>query len=980
MPSKDVSFILSQPSEKKDNNVIFIKGAREHNLKNIDLELPREKLIVFTGLSGSGKSSLAFDTIYAEGQRRYMESLSSYARQFLGQMEKPDVDYIEGLSPAISIDQKTTSHNPRSTVGTVTEIYDYLRLLYARIGTPYCPICGRVISRQTVDQMIDLIEGLPVDTRISVLAPVVRGRKGEYHQLLHDLYKGGFGTVRVNGQIFSLSDQIDLDRYKAHDIEVLIDRLIIGSSTRSRLTEAIESAMKLSKGMVIVAQEGKDDEILLSEDLACPYDGFSLGEISPRSFSFNSPYGACEDCHGLGIRQKINEDLIIPDRTKTISEGGIMPWTFSPTNYYGILLKNAAEHFDLSIDTPIKDLDAKKLDKVLNGPASPIKIRLRYFSNGQAQYFSVWFKGLIPHLETRYSETDSDRVREEIEKYMLSSPCEACHGARLKQEALIFRIGSRPSTGSGSTSTSKNIADVTRMTIDKARPFFAELKLNARDQSIAGKIILEINSRLEFLSKVGLDYLTLDRSATTLAGGESQRIRLASQIGSALVGILYVLDEPTIGLHPTDNAKLIETLKRLRDLGNTVIVVEHDEETMRAADYLVDIGPGAGEAGGEIVAAGTFAEVLADPKSITAPYLQGAKTIAVPKRRAVEKQHPMITIHGASENNLKKISVNFPTGRFVVVTGVSGSGKSTLVTEILSKAIGRKLGHQTQTPGAHESISGVGEINKMIEIDQSPIGRTPRSNPATYTKAFDPIRQLFAATPAARSRGYKPGRFSFNVIGGRCENCQGDGQIKIEMNFLPDVYITCDVCKGTRYNRETLEVSWKGKTISQVLNLTVDDALEFFSNIHTIADKLQTMQKVGLGYVRLGQSATTLSGGEAQRIKLAAELAKRDTGNTLYILDEPTTGLHFADVDKLLGVLQTLVDRGNTVVVIEHNLDVIKSADWIIDLGPGGGEKGGQIVAKGTPEEVALTKDSLTGQVLEPVLFGQKGKTVGAVK
>ncbi|MCR4278191.1 MAG: excinuclease ABC subunit UvrA [Candidatus Berkelbacteria bacterium] len=939
---------------------IFIKGAREHNLKNIDLELPREKLIVFTGLSGSGKSSLAFDTIYAEGQRRYMESLSSYARQFLGQMEKPDVDYIEGLSPAISIDQKANSHNPRSTVGTVTEIYDYLRLLFARIGIPYCPNCGRVISRQSVDQMTDLITGLPKDTRISVFAPVVRGRKGEYHQLLHDLYKGGFGTVRVNGEIFSLTDKIDLDRYKAHNIEVLIDRLIIGSSTPSRLTEAIESAMKLSKGLVIVAQEGKDDEILLSEDLACPYDGFSLGEVSPRSFSFNSPYGACEDCHGLGYRKVITEDLVIPDPTKSISEGGIMPWTYSGVNYYGILLKNAAEYFDLSIDTPIKDLDPAGLKKILHGTGTPLRLNLKYFSAGVAHHFAVGFNGLIPHLEKRYLETDSDRVREEIERYMLASSCGSCKGARLKQEALIFKIGQ------------KNIAEVTKLTIDKAREYFASLKLTVREKSIVDKVNLEITSRLEFLSKVGLDYLTLDRSATTLAGGESQRIRLASQIGSALVGILYVLDEPTIGLHPTDNAKLIETLHRLRDLGNTVIVVEHDEETMKAADFLVDIGPGAGEHGGEIVASGTYDEVLNNPKSVTAPYLRGEKALIVPKRREVSKGHKMLTVHGASENNLKKITVNFPLSRFIVVTGVSGSGKSTLIAEILSKAVNRRMGHGTLTPGAHEGLSGVEHINKMIEIDQSPIGRTPRSNPATYTKAFDPIRQLFAATPAARSRGYKPGRFSFNVVGGRCENCQGDGQIKIEMNFLPDVYITCDVCKGTRFNRETLEVTWKGKNISQVLNMTIDEALELFANIHTVADKLKTMQKVGLGYVRLGQSATTLSGGEAQRIKLAAELTKRDTGATLYILDEPTTGLHFADVEKLLAVLQTLVDRGNTVVVIEHNLDVIKSADHLIDLGPGGGEKGGEVVAKGTPEEVSQNKSSLTGLVLDKVLFGEK--------
>jgi len=939
---------------------IIIKGAREHNLKNIDLELPREKLIVFTGLSGSGKSSLAFDTIYAEGQRRYMESLSSYARQFLGQMEKPDVDYIEGLSPAISIDQKTTSHNPRSTVGTVTEIYDYLRLLFARIGTPFCPKCGRPISRQTVDQMVDLVASLKEETRILILAPVIRGRKGEYHQLLYDLYKGGFARVRVNGEMFALTDTIKLDRYKAHNIEVVVDRLIIGQSSHQRLTEAMETAIKLSKGLVIIAQESSDDELMLSEDLACPYDGYSLGEISPRSFSFNSPYGACEDCHGLGFKKEISELLIIPDDSKTITEGGIMPWTFSATNYYGILIKNAAEHFGLNIDTPIKKLEKDGLNKLLRGLGAPIKMRLRYFSGGTAQYFNVWFRGIIPHLEERYKETESDRVREEVERYMLSAKCQTCQGARLKQDALIFKVGQ------------KNIADLSSLTIDQAREFFGNVKLNTREQTIAGKVLIEIQSRLEFLSKVGLDYLTLDRSATTLAGGESQRIRLASQIGSALVGILYVLDEPTIGLHPTDNLKLIETLKRLRDLGNSVIVVEHDEETMRAADYIVDIGPGAGEHGGQIVAAGTPEEVFKNKNSITAPYLTGAKSISLPERRAIEKKHPHIIVHGAKENNLKNIAASFPLSRFTVVTGVSGSGKSTLVAEILSKGIHAKLGLRGDLPGTHESITGTEHIDKIIEIDQSPIGRTPRSNPATYTKAFDPIRQLFAATPAARSRGYQPGRFSFNVQGGRCENCQGDGMIKIEMNFLPDVYITCDICKGTRYNRETLEVTWKGKNISQVLNMTVDEAVEFFENISTISDKFRTLQQVGLGYIRLGQPATTLSGGEAQRIKLAAELSRRDTGKTLYILDEPTTGLHFVDVERLLNVIHKLVDRGNTIVVIEHNIDVIKSADWILDLGPGGGSKGGAIVAKGTPEEVALTKESLTGQVLEPVLFKSK--------
>ncbi|HSX41950.1 MAG TPA: excinuclease ABC subunit UvrA [Candidatus Saccharimonadales bacterium] len=946
---------------------IFIKGAREHNLKNIDLELPRGKLIVFTGLSGSGKSSLAFDTIYAEGQRRYMESLSSYARQFLGQMEKPDVDYIEGLSPAISIDQKASGHNPRSTVGTVTEIYDYLRLLFARIGVPYCPNCGRPISRQSVDQMVEIVTNLPEGSRITVFAPVVRGRKGEYLQLLYDLYKGGFGSARINGEIKGLSDRIELDRYKAHTIEVLIDRLTIGSSSRTRLTDALETALKLAKRTALVVVQGengqKDEEILISEDLACPYDGFSLGEISPRSFSFNSPYGACEDCHGLGVKKELSEELIIPDKKLSINEGAVLPWTFSQNNYYGVLLKSLAELLDIAPDQPLKDVDAKKIDKLLHGFGEPRQIRLKYFSAGHAQHFTVWFNGLVSHLDRRYKETESDSVREEIEKYMLSKECQTCHGARLKIQALIVKVGG------------KNIAEIAQLSIDKAFAFFKSLDLNERDLAIAEKVLFEILNRLEFLSKVGLNYLTIDRTATTLAGGESQRIRLASQIGSALVGILYVLDEPTIGLHPTDNARLIETLKRLRDLGNTVIVVEHDEETMRAADYLVDIGPGAGEAGGQIVAAGAYDEFIKNPASITAPYLTGVKTLAVPERRKVAKGQDFMTVHGATANNLKNVTVNFPKSRLTVVTGVSGSGKSTLVTEILSKAVAQKIHRVAALPGAHKGISGTENIDKIIEIDQSPIGRTPRSNPVTYTKSFDIIRQLFAATPAARSRGYKPGRFSFNVPGGRCENCQGDGQIKIEMNFLPDVYITCDVCKGTRYNRETLEVLWKGKNISQVLNLTIDQAIEFFEHVPTLTDKLTTLQQVGLGYVRLGQPAPTLSGGEAQRIKLAAELSRRDTGKTLYILDEPTTGLHFADVEKLLGVLQQLVTRGNTIIIIEHNLDVIKSADYLIDLGPGGGENGGQIIAKGSPEEVALTKASLTGQALEPMLFGQKRRS-----
>ncbi len=945
---------------------IIIKGAREHNLKNIDLELPRNKLIVFTGLSGSGKSSLAFDTIYAEGQRRYMESLSSYARQFLGQMEKPDVDYIEGLSPAISIDQKTVSHNPRSTVGTVTEIHDYLRLLFARIGIAYCPHCGRPISRQSVDQMVETIERLPEGSRIVIYAPVVRGRKGEYHQLLYDLYKGGFGNARINGEVRSLSDRIELDRYKAHTIEVVVDRLIVGQSTRSRLVDAVETAIKLSKGLLQVSVEKtendvkKTEEIFLSQELSCPYDGFSLGEISPRAFSFNSPYGACEDCHGLGIKKEVSEVLLMPDKNLSISQGGLMPYTFSQTNYYGVLLRNAADHFGVSFDAPLKDADPAKLKKLLYGTGAPFQLKLRYFSSGRAQYFNVWYRGLVPHLENRYKETESDSVREEVEKYMLSNFCHSCKGARLKNDALAFRVGE------------KNIAEISQLSIADAFTFFKKLNLTEKELTIAEKVIFEVINRLEFLNKVGLNYLSLDRAAATLAGGESQRIRLASQIGSALVGILYVLDEPTIGLHPSDNQRLIETLLKLRDLGNTVIVVEHDEETIRAADHVVDIGPGAGEHGGQIVASGNLEAVLKNPQSITAPYLTGKKAVVIPERREIPKGHPHLTVHQAKENNLKNITVNFPLERFTAVTGVSGSGKSTLVTDILSKGIARKLGIRAAVPGKHASIAGIEHIDKIIEIDQSPIGRTPRSNPVTYTKCFDMIRQLFAATPAARSRGYQPGRFSFNVSGGRCENCQGDGTIKIEMNFLPDVYVTCDVCKGARYNKETLEVYWKGKNISQILNMTIDEAIEFFANVPTLADKLNTLQQVGLGYIRLGQSAPTLSGGEAQRIKLAAELSRRDTGKTLYILDEPTTGLHFADIEKLLTVLQKLVDRGNTIVVIEHNLDVVKSVDWVIDLGPTGGEGGGEIIATGTPEEIAKQKDSLTGQALEPVVFGRK--------
>ena len=936
---------------------IVIKGAREHNLKNIDLELPRNKLIVFTGISGSGKSSLAFDTIYAEGQRRYMESLSSYARQFLGIMEKPDVEYIEGLSPAISIDQKTVSHNPRSTVGTITEIYDYLRLLYARIGVAYCPVCGRAITRQTIDQIVDLAESLKQETNLTIMSPIVRGRKGEYHQLLYDLYKGGFSRVRVNGEQFNLTDKIDLDRYKQHTIDVIIDRVVIGMSTRTRITEAIETALKLSKGLVLLVDETKKDEILLSENLSCPYDGFSLGEISPRNFSFNSPYGACEGCNGLGYKKEVSAELIAPDKSRTIEEGAIFPANYAGNNYYGMLIKAACEHLGIPTNVKLKDIDEKDFKDLMFGPKKPIRIRLRFLTSTRMQYYNTWFKGLVTFIEDRYKQTESDYIREEIEQYMTTTTCPVCKGSRLKENTLLVKVGG------------KNIAEVTDQAVDKAIEFFNKLELNKRDISIADKILNEIKARLEFLAKVGLEYLTLNRSATTLAGGESQRIRLASQIGSALVGILYVLDEPTIGLHPTDNAKLIETLKKLRDLGNTVIVVEHDEDTIRAADYIADIGPGAGEHGGKIVAVGTLDEILRNPESITAPYLNGTKIIPIPVRRDIKKGHEHLVVNGAKEHNLKNLTVRFPYGRFTVVTGVSGSGKSTLVTDILQKAVFNKLFKSHHIPGKHESIVGYEKIDKMVDIDQSPIGRTPRSNPITYTKGFDAVRQLFAATPAARSRGYQPGRFSFNVNGGRCDNCKGEGQIKIEMNFLPDVYITCDVCKGTRYNKETLEVLWKGKNISQVLYMTVEEALEFFENILTVHDKLKTLTEVGLGYIRLGQPAPTLSGGEAQRIKLASELARPATGNTLYILDEPTTGLHFADVERLLTVLQKLVDKGNTLIVIEHNLEVIKSADYIIDLGPGGGEAGGQIVATGTPEEVALNPKSATGKVLESHLF-----------
>lgn len=954
---------------------IVIKGAREHNLKNVDLEIPREKLVVFTGLSGSGKSSLAFDTIFAEGQRRYVESLSSYARQFLGQMNKPDVDYIEGLSPAISIDQKAASHNPRSTVGTVTEIYDYLRLLYARVGKPHCPKCGKIISRQSVDQMIDLVNDLGENTKITILAPVVRGRKGEYHQLLYDLYHGGFSRVRINGEVKNLSDKIDLDRYKAHDIEVVIDRLIVGQSLRSRLSEALETALKLARGLVAIDVEGLDEELILSEQLACPDCNISLGEIAPRTFSFNSPFGACPACHGLGFKKEIDPNVVIPNPKLTIAEGGILPALFGDNNYYGAIITSAARFLGIDINKAIKNLTERERHLILYGLEMPQKINVRYVAMGRSRNFETNFTGIIPWLEKRYVETESDTIRDEIERYMSAKPCDECHGARLKPESLLVTVGNENdnfSTGSKNNVNSlvgqgKNIAELSALSIGELLTFFHELKLNARDLMIAERILNEIKNRLDFLVKVGVDYLTLDRAAMTLSGGEAQRIRLASQIGSSLVGVLYVLDEPTIGLHQRDNEKLIGTLEKLRDLGNSVIVVEHDEDTIRSADFVVDIGPGAGEKGGKIVAAGEVEEILKNDDSITGQYLSGKKKIAVPKkRRAGNKKFVEIT--GARENNLKNINVKIPLGKFVGVTGVSGSGKSTLVNDILYKALRQKLHGSYEDPGKHSAISGLENIDKVIIIDQSPIGRTPRSNPATYTKIFDHVRDLFSRTLESKSRGYMPGRFSFNVDGGRCANCKGDGLIKIEMHFLPDVYIPCEVCKGQRYNRETLEVRWRGKNIAQVLDMTVSEAHEYFDDIPQIQDKLKTLVDVGLGYIKLGQPATTLSGGEAQRIKLAAELSKRSTGKTFYILDEPTTGLHFADVDKLLEVLNRLTNLGNTVLVIEHNLDVIKTLDWIIDLGPEGGDRGGTIVAQGTPEDVSENMRSYTGQYLHTVL------------
>ena len=919
------------------NDRIVIRGAREHNLKSIDLELPRDQLVVITGLSGSGKSSLAFDTIYAEGQRRYVESLSAYARQFLEQMEKPDVDSIEGLSPAISIEQKTTSKNPRSTVGTVTEIYDYLRVLFARIGVPHCPQCGSVITAQTVQQMVDRVMTLPAGTRLVVLAPVVRGRKGEYRKLFFDLRRQGYVRVRVNGQLHELAEEIELTRTKKHTIEVIVDRLVVKDTLGTRLADSLETALRLADGVVQV-EVPEGPSFVFSERLACVACGISFPEVSPRMFSFNNPYGACASCGGIGTRYEIDPERIVPDPAKSLAAGALAPWAGQPGSLFKQTLRVLAKRHRFSLDTAWLMLPKKTRDVILHGEGGG------------------GFEGVVKLLERRYKETLSEDTRLEVERFMTERDCPACKGSRLRPETLSVKIAGR------------SIADVVRFSIKSARQFFDTLSLSDRDMLIARRVLKEIRERLGFLSQVGLDYLTLDRPAATLSGGEGQRIRLATQIGSSLVGVLYILDEPSIGLHQRDNSRLLDTLKRLRDLGNTVLVVEHDEETIRSADYVVDLGPGAGELGGHLVAVGTPDEIMANPASLTGQFLAGVQRIALPAARR-KPNGKFLTIHNPREHNLKGMAVKIPLGTFTAVTGVSGSGKSTLVNDILYHALAQMLHRAQDRPGAHDRIEGAQHLDKVIDIDQSPIGRTPRSNPATYTGVFTLIRTLMARTPDARVRGYQPGRFSFNVKGGRCEACQGDGLVKIEMHFLPDVYVTCEVCKGKRYNRETLEVHYKGRNIAQILDMTVAEALEFFEPVPAIKQKLQTLHDVGLDYIRLGQSATTLSGGEAQRVKLATELSRRATGRTLYILDEPTTGLHFADIRRLLDVLNQLVDQGNTVAIIEHNMDVIKTADWIIDLGPEGGNDGGRVIATGTPEDVARQSDkSYTGQFLKKVL------------
>lgn len=935
-------------------NKIKIRGARAHNLKNIDVDIPKDKLVVVTGLSGSGKSSLAFDTLYAEGQRRYVESLSAYARQFLGQMDKTDVDSIDGLSPAISIDQKTTSKNPRSTVGTVTEINDFLRLLWARVGTPICPNDGHEITSQSPEQMVDKILELPERTKLQILAPIVRGKKGQHKKIIEKVKKDGFVRIIVDGEIHDIEEEIELDKNKKHDISVVVDRIVLKDGIRSRLFDSLEAALRLTNGNVAVDVIG-DKMLQFSENFSCPYCGFTIGELEPRIFSFNAPFGACPDCDGIGVKLEVDKDLVIPDDTKTLNEGALAPWNPISSKYYPTMLQQACEAFGIDMDTPFKDLPDKDKKIILYG-AGDREFHFKFESDfGGLKDIDTTFEGVIPNVERRYRETNSDFTRDVMRQYMTSLTCQTCHGYRLNEQALSVKIAG------------KHIGEVSDFPINESLNFFENLTFSEQNQEIARPILKEIDDRLTFLKNVGLDYLTLSRSARTLSGGEAQRIRLATQIGSNLSGVMYVLDEPSIGLHQRDNDRLIASLKKMRDLGNTLIVVEHDEDTMRAADYLIDIGPGAGENGGQVIAAGTPKQVEKKRNSLTGQYLSGKKYIAIPSERR-KGNGKKIVVKGASENNLKNIDVGFPLGEFIAVTGVSGSGKSTLVNMILKRALAQKLNHNSEKPGKYQKIEGVENIEKIIDIDQTPIGRTPRSNPATYTGVFDDIRGLFAQTNQAKLRGYGKGRFSFNIKGGRCEACKGDGIIKIEMNFLPDVYVPCEVCHGTRYNSETLEVEYKDKNIADILNMTVSEALTFFEPIPKIKRKLQTIVDVGLGYVKLGQPATTLSGGEAQRMKLASELHKKSNGKTFYILDEPTTGLHSEDIKRLLEVLQRLVDKGNTVLVIEHNLDVIKTADYLIDLGPEGGDGGGQIVATGTPEEVIRVNDSYTGKYLKEVL------------
>ncbi len=944
---------------------LIIRGAREHNLKDVSLDLPRDALIVFTGLSGSGKSSLAFDTIFAEGQRRYVESLSAYARQFLGQMDKPDVDFIEGLSPAVSIDQKSTSKNPRSTVGTITEVYDYLRLLYARAGRPHCPKCGRPIARQTPQQIVDRVLELEEGSRFQVLAPVIRGRKGEYVELFRQLQTQGFSRVRVNGETHMLTDPPKLDKQKKHTIEVVVDRLAVKESAKRRLTDSVETALGLSSGLVTLdfvdlPEDHEHRERTFSEHLACLYDDLSFEELEPRSFSFNSPYGACTDCHGLGTRMEVDPELVISDPSATLGEGAIGPWSGAHVfDYFTRLLGALGDELGFDLNTPWEDLPAKARKSILDGHSTKVHVRHRNRYGRERSYYTS-FEGVRPYIERRHREAESDTSRERFEGFMREVPCPTCKGSRLKPVSVAVTMGG------------KNIAEVTALPINEAAEFLRSLELSPRERQIAERVLKEIQERLNFLLDVGLDYLSLDRPSGSLSGGEAQRIRLATQIGAGLVGVLYVLDEPSIGLHQRDNHRLIETLVRLRDLGNTLIVVEHDEDTIRTADWVVDIGPGAGEHGGQVVVSGTVEDLLGHADSQTGLYLSRRKEIPVPDVRRPRTPGRELKVVGAKEHNLQNVDVSFPLGMFVAVTGVSGSGKSTLVNDILYTSLAKQIYNARTVPGRHRRIDGVEHVDKVIHVDQSPIGRTPRSNPATYTGVFDHVRKLFASTPEAKMRGYLQGRFSFNVKGGRCEACSGDGTIKIEMNFLPDVYVPCEVCHGARYNRETLEVHYKGKTIAEVLDMPIEEAVDFFEAIPAISRHLRTLVDVGLGYVRLGQPAPTLSGGEAQRVKLAAELQKRSTGRTVYVLDEPTTGLHFEDIRKLLLVLGRLVDQGNTVLVIEHNLDVIKTADWLVDMGPEGGSRGGMVVAEGTPEEVAADPDSYTGQFLAPLLEGRE--------